>query len=101
MKFITIRDFRGNTAAVRKDLEKEKELVLTANGRPFAILSQVGPDTVEEELMIIRRARARFALEHIRTQAKRAGTAEMTMSDIDQVVAAAHRGQRTRSRGTA
>jgi hypothetical protein len=32
MKFVTIRDMRGKTAAIRKNLEQEREIVLTSNG---------------------------------------------------------------------
>jgi antitoxin (DNA-binding transcriptional repressor) of toxin-antitoxin stability system len=58
MKFVTIRDLRGNTARLRRDLREDREIVLTANGRPFALMTPVEPDTVEEELLAIRRARA-------------------------------------------
>ena len=58
MKFITIRDLRGNTARIRKDLEAEGEVVITANGRPFAVMTRVKPDKLEEEILAIRRGRA-------------------------------------------
>ena len=40
------------------------------HGRPFALLSRVEPDTVEEEILAIRRARARIAIDAMRRQAK-------------------------------
>ncbi len=39
MKFVTVRDLRGKTAALWKQLEQEKELVVTSNGKPIAVLS--------------------------------------------------------------
>ena len=68
MKFVTIREFRNKMAEIRKDIEAEREIVLTANGRPFALVSRVDPDTVEDEIVALRRARARVAI--ARVQAK-------------------------------
>lgn len=41
MKFVSVRDFRNRTAAIRKALETEEVMVPTANGKPFAILAGV------------------------------------------------------------
>jgi len=95
MKFISIRDFRSNTPAVRKELQEQKDLVLTANGRPFAILTCVDADGVEEELSVLRRARARIALNKIREEAKSKGLNKMTMKQIDKIIAETRRGKRS------
>ena len=95
MKFITIRDFRTKSAAIRKELKAEKEMILTANGRPIAILARVEPDTVEDELMAIRRARARVAVDRIRAHAKAAGLDKMTMKEIDALIAEVRHERRT------
>jgi len=87
MKFVTIRDFRNKTAEIRKDLDSEREIVLTANGRPFTLLSRLDPDTVEDEIMAVRRARARLAIDRMRAQAKAEGLDRMTMDEIDSVIA--------------
>jgi len=94
MKFVTIRELRSKTAAVRKDLEHEREIVLTANGRPFAVMTPVEPDTVEDEIRAIRSARAKAAMERIRTQAKADGLDKLTMNEIDTLIAEARRARR-------
>ena len=91
MKFITIRDLRGNTARIRKDLEAEGEVVITANGRPFAVMTRVKADNLEEEILAIRRARATAALSRIRVKAKADGLDRLTMDQIDTLVAKARR----------
>jgi antitoxin (DNA-binding transcriptional repressor) of toxin-antitoxin stability system len=91
MKFITIRDLRGNTARIRKDLETEGEVVITVNGRPFALMTRVEPDKLEEEILAIRRARARAALSRIRVKAKAEGLDRLTMEQIDVIIAEARR----------
>ena len=94
MKFVTIRDLRSKTAAIRKDLEQEREIVVTANGRPFAVMTPVGSDTVEDEIRAIRRARAKAAVERIRTQAKARGLDKLTTKEIDTLIAEARRARR-------
>ena len=91
MKFIGIRDLRANTAALRRDLEADREIVVTANGRPFALMTRVQPDTVEDELMTIRQARARAALRRTRAKAKADGRDRMTMEQIDAIIAEVRR----------
>lgn len=95
MKFVAVRDLRSNTARLRKDLATEHEVVITANGQPFAVMTPVDPAHVEEEVLAIRRARARAALSRTRAQAKAAGLDRLTMAQIDAVVASARRDRRS------
>jgi hypothetical protein len=50
-------------------LQAYREIVVIANGRPIAIMTRVDPDTVEQEILAIRRAHARAALSRMREQA--------------------------------
>jgi len=86
MKFITVRDLRNNVAQIRKDLAKEGEIVVTANGRPFAVMTRVGSETVEEEILAIRRARAMAVLGRMRLQSKATGLDKLSMDEIDRVI---------------
>ena len=94
MKFITIRDLRGNTARLRKDLLAEREVVITANGRPFAVMTRVEPDKLEEEILAIRRARARAALSRIRAKARAEGLDRLTTEQINAIIAETRRERR-------
>ena len=87
MKFISIRDLRKDTAQLRRDLEADREIVLTANGRPIAVMTRVGAEDLEEEVVAIRRARARAALGRMRTRAKSEGLDRLSMDQIDAIVA--------------
>jgi len=91
MKFISIRDLRSDTAGLRRDLQADREIVVTANGRPIAIMTRVGPDNVEEEILAIRRARARAALSRMRAKAKAEGLDHLSMDQVDAIVAQARR----------
>lgn len=91
MRSITIRDLRGNTARLREDLDAEREVVVTANGRPFAIMTRVTGDDVEQEVQAIRNARAQAAVSRIRARARAEGVDRMSMDEIDAVIAASRR----------
>ena len=96
MKFVSVREFRSNTAAVRKELETEREIVLTSNGKPIAMITPIEPDTLEEEASAIRQARTRLAIDRIREHARGTGLDKMTMKDIDDLIAKVRRGRHAR-----
>lgn len=82
MKFVTVRDLRGKTSELWKELEQERELVVTSNGKPIAILSATDEDSFEECLWALRRSRAGEALSQMQRAASRRGL-EMTSDEID------------------
>ena len=86
MKFISIRDLRNKSAQIQQELPKEKEMILTSNGKPFAILSMVSGETLEETLMALRRARAIAAVTEMQMQSVKAGTDRMTMEEINKEI---------------
>ena len=94
MKFISIRDLRSDTAGLRRDLQADREIVVTANGRPIAVMTRVDPDTVEQEILAIRRARARAALSRMRDRARSEGLDRLSMDQIDDIVARTRRDRR-------
>jgi hypothetical protein len=87
MRFMSAREFRVNTGTMRRDLDRDEEVVLTANGRPFAIVSAVHPESFDRELLAIRGARARVALDRVRESAARSGTADLSVAQVDAVIA--------------
>ena len=87
MNFMSVREFRLNTGRMRRDLDRNEEVVLTAKGRPFAIVSAVRPELFDKELRAIRNARAKVAVERVRESAVRAGTADMDMPAVNAIVA--------------
>jgi antitoxin (DNA-binding transcriptional repressor) of toxin-antitoxin stability system len=89
MKFIAVRDLRTNPAKVWKDLEKEGELVVTNNGKPFAMLTPIREANFEQDIDLFRQARALSALRGLQADAVRNGTAGMSMEEIEAVIAEA------------
>jgi hypothetical protein len=86
MKFMTVREFRLNTGKVRRSLEQDDDVVLTANGKPYALVAHVHPEDFDRELLEFRRARARLAVERLRGDARSNGTDRMSAEAIDAVV---------------
>jgi len=94
MKFVTIRDFRNKTAEIRKELKTEHEMVLTANGHPFAILADVADDSFEETLKALRSTRARMLLDRAGARSQALGLDKLTMDEIDGIIAKTRRERR-------
>lgn len=91
MRFVSIREFRNGTAGIRKALKKEHEMVVTANGKPFAILADVDEESFEGRLDAMRRARFHEVLDRVQAKAKARGLDKMTMEEIDAVIARVRR----------
>jgi antitoxin (DNA-binding transcriptional repressor) of toxin-antitoxin stability system len=86
MKFVTVRDLRGRPAKVWKDLETEKDLVLTSNGKPMAIITGIGEDSLESTLATLRRERAVRAVREIQQRSQGRGT-RLSLKQINAIIA--------------
>ena len=94
MKFITVRDLRGRSGQVWTTLAREREIILTSNGKPIAILSAVSEETLEESLAAVRRARAVAAVEKMQRQSVQAGTDHLSPTDIAAEIKAVRKARR-------
>ncbi|HAD03820.1 MAG: prevent-host-death protein [Desulfuromonadales bacterium GWD2_61_12] len=83
MKFLSVRDLRSNSAKVWKDLPEEREMVITSNGRPIAILAAISESNLEESLSAFRQARAVDAVAGLQRRSADLGTDTLSMDDID------------------
>ena len=99
MKTITIRDLRTRPRQVRDALKDEREAVLTANGRPVAVMIPVDAGSIDQTLETLRRARALEALRAIRADSQRRGISQMPMKDIDAVIAKTRKARSRRTTG--
>jgi antitoxin (DNA-binding transcriptional repressor) of toxin-antitoxin stability system len=98
MKTVTIRDLRTRPRQVRDSLRGEREAVLTANGRPVAVLIPVDAGSIDATLETIRRAQALEAMQAIQRHSRARGLARMPMADIDRVIASTRRRRAPRPR---
>ena len=82
MKFVTVRDLRGRSGQVWNTLARERDIILTSNGKPIAILSAVSEENLEESLAAVRRARAAAAVEKMQLESVEAGTDKISLDEI-------------------
>lgn len=83
MKFLSVRDLRGKSAQVWKDLPNEREMIITSNGRPVAILAAINEANLEESLKAFRQARTVEAVASLQRRSVDQGTDRITMDEID------------------
>ena len=94
MRFLSVRDLRGKSGEVWKELPKEKEMVITSNGRPVAILSSISEADFEPALASIRQARAAAAVALIQRKSSAHGLEGIDMAEIDAEIAAVRNDRR-------
>ena len=98
MKFLSVRDLRGKSAQVWRELPNEREMVITSNGRPVAMLTSVDETSVEQSLAAWRQVRATQAITSIQQKSMQQETDSISMEDIDAEIGKARRSRRKRSR---
>lgn len=83
MKFLSVRDLRGKSAQIWKELPAEREMVITSNGRPIAILAAITEANLEESLSAFRQARAVEAVASLQLRSTELGTDKISMDEIN------------------
>ena len=91
MDFISVRQLRTESAAVWEALAAAKDLVITSNGKPIAVLSATTATTLEASLAALRQARAQLAVAAMQRHAKESGADQFTLDDINAEIEAARR----------
>ena len=86
MKFISVRDLRTSPAQVWKKLTEEKEMVITNNGRPIALLTPISDENLEETISAMRRARAVNAIKNMQLNSVKTGKNGMTEEEIKEEI---------------
>lgn len=87
MEFVPYRLLRNEPTALRKKLEDKGELVVTVDGKPFAIMINLSEsENMDDILLMISRLRAQMAARAIRSQARRNGLDKLTDEQIDEII---------------
>jgi antitoxin (DNA-binding transcriptional repressor) of toxin-antitoxin stability system len=92
MDFVTVRDLRTAPKRVWDKLDAEKEIVVTNNGKPFALMIPIDGANVEDVLASVRQASVMRSVTRMRMAAAAAGLVgyhEMDMTEIDAEIEAA------------
>ena len=86
MDFVSVRDFRTQPGEVWKKLAEHHRLVITRNGKPFAILTETSPTGLDRDLQDSRAGRFSRALDAMRDRAREQGLDKMTLDEINAVI---------------
>ena len=73
MNFYSVRDLRTTQKAIWEKLEQDGEVVITNNGKPSALLFDIGDGDLEETLKAVRQAKAMMAFNSMRGKAAEKG----------------------------
>lgn len=94
MKLIAIKDLK-QPRHLKQRLLAEKELLLTSDGRPVAVLVSVdSTEDPESVVRAIRDSRSRLALSRIREAAASGGAARLSLAEINREIATARKARR-------
>lgn len=91
MKFVTVRDLRLKPGQIWERLDREKDMIITSNGRPIALLTRVDEEDFEKTVAAVRRARALMAMESMQRASLAAGKDRMSDAEIKTEIKAARR----------
>jgi hypothetical protein len=87
MEFIPYRVLRNEPTALRKKLEDQGELVVTVDGKPFAVMIDLaGGENMEDILLMVSRLRAQMAARAIRSQARRDGLDKLSEEQVEALI---------------
>jgi len=89
MKFFSVRDLRTSSKMIWQTLETEKEIIITNNGKPTALMLPISNDTFDEVMRTVRSMNALWAMRRMQEEAKSAGIENMSLDEINEIIAAA------------
>ncbi len=88
MKFLSVRDLKTKSSQVWKELPDQREMIITSNGRPIALLSSINENNLEQVLTAFRHARATNAVSIIQYESAQKGTDKISMDEINAEIGA-------------
>lgn len=91
MDYVTVRELRSESGKVWDRVAAGEEIVVTRNGKPFALILHAEPSEVEAALRAYRAARLGMVLDRIQTHARTHGLDQITDDEIDAEIAAVRR----------
>lgn len=91
MKTISVRELRARSAQVWRELEREKDMVVTSKGRPVGVLCYASEANLERTLTTLRRARAMLGVLEMQVRSVKEGRDRLTLGEINAEVAAVRR----------
>lgn len=92
MTYVAVNDLK-RPRELRATLEREREVVVTKDGKPFAVMVGVDPERADDVLREIRRARFSVSVAEVRRKAQ---SLRMTDAEIGAEVKLSRKGRASR-----
>lgn len=100
MDFVTTKELRAESGKVWAKLDAGEDIVITRNGKPFALMVHTEPARLEEDLRAIRAERFADNVRKMQQRSVEQGMNKMTMEEIDAEIALARKERKERSAGS-
>lgn len=97
MDFVTVRELRAESGKVWDRVAAGEEIVLTRNGKPFALVVPTAPADLEATLRAVRLRKLRQVVDALRRQARDNGADKLTDVQINAEIAAVRKARRERA----
>ncbi len=91
VKTISVRDLRSKSAQIWRELQREKDMVVTSKGRPVGVLSYASEANLERTLTSMRRARSMLGLLEMQVRSVKAGHDRLSLREINAEIGAVRR----------
>ncbi|MCX6053369.1 MAG: type II toxin-antitoxin system prevent-host-death family antitoxin [Chloroflexi bacterium] len=87
MDFVPYRELRNEPAALRKKLQDKGDLVVTVNGKPFAVMVDLSNcENMDEVQIFLSRLRLQMAIRSVRSKARRDGLDKLSEKEIEEEI---------------
>lgn len=94
MNYLAVKDLKA-PRFVREQLSAYGEVLVTNNGKPMALMLDIGEGEDPDALLeAIHEARGRLAVSRMRAAARRQGSARLNLAQINTEIAASRRARR-------
>ena len=100
MDFVTTKELRAESGKVWAKLEAGEEIVITRNGKPFALMVHTESASLEDDLRSIRAERFAENVRKLQQHSVEQKLDKMTMEEIDAEIALARKARKERSAGS-
>lgn len=100
MDFVTTKELRAESGKVWAKLEAGEDIVITRNGKPFALMVRSEPEALEAMLRSIRAERFADTLRKIQQRSIEQGLDNMTMDEINAEINLMRKERRERDAGS-
>lgn len=97
MDFVTTKELRAESGKVWAKLEAGEDIVITRNGKPFALMVHTEAAELEDNLRSLRTAKFRRLLDEQHKRSVAMGLDKMTLDEINAEIAAARQERRERA----